>query len=112
MNDDIWPKIVCGALKLPWVFQHGLGRREPRRLQKHFLTPPFEAHVVVIGQAIKAMNHIAFFQKASGEMKADKAGGPGDQNTLHPLDVAQVRLGRNSFAVSRDANGKTWGAIG
>ncbi len=68
-----------GGLQGGVVFQHGLGGGELGVLAQQGVAGLLEAHVVVVGHAVVAVDGVALVEQQLGQVKADEAGGAGDE---------------------------------
>jgi hypothetical protein len=76
-------KSFRGALQGGVVLEHRLGRGEALVLAQERVAPALQRDVVIVGHPVIAVDRPALLQKQLGQVKADEAGGPGDEGAPH-----------------------------
>ncbi len=107
MDDDLRSKGLRRRVERLRILQHEDHRGEAILALQHRVPGLLERDIVIGRQAIHAQNLMALLQKAGGQMKPDKAGGSGDQQSH---DVGPDHP--NVAAVSPNADDLTMGGGG
>jgi len=79
VDDGAGPGGGDGGLQGGVVFQQGFGGGELGVLAQQGVAGLLQAHVVVVGHAVVAVDGVALVEQQLGQVKADEAGGAGDE---------------------------------